>query len=246
MPFGYVFGMRSPAAHAALQREAAAKRYRLSKLQISEVSAVDRAANPGARIVLTKGEAMDPISKALRMNERDLIAFAKTDAISKAELSQVIDDMAQQRRQRGETREIAYTKFITEDPLGRDLFATMRAASGRDHHQELAFQKFMKVDRSSADGREAEKPVRTYNQNDADIPGEDDDDADPLGGRNGFHLALEHMVTQRAGQKEYAGKSRAQIYDHIARYDPIGKELLRRAAHWDIMQNLKQQNAAAG
>ena len=96
---------------------------------------------------------MSTISKAAAMPERELIAFAKTDAISKAELGQLIDDLAQEARTRGESRAQAYTKFITEDPCGRELFAVHQSARGRDHAQEAAFQKIVaKAEKPAAGG----------------------------------------------------------------------------------------------
>ena len=109
------------------------RRFRLRNIKIDEVSSVDAGAGVGVEVVLMKNqrsEAMSVIEKALRMSEGDLIKFAATDAISKAELSAVIDRMAQDRRESGESREQAYMKFICDDPLGRDLYQTMKRAPG--------------------------------------------------------------------------------------------------------------------
>src|SRR5271154_7166000 len=107
-------------------------------------------AGRGVRVMLmkrfdqTQEQPMDTIEKALKMSERELIKLAKTDAITKAELSQLIDEKAQERRESGESREIAYTKFITNDPLGRDLYQVMKSAPGLDHHQHAAFERATK------------------------------------------------------------------------------------------------------
>ena len=112
----------------------------LKELSISEVSSVDRGAGHGVRIMLMKrdnpGETtMDVIQKAQQMGERQMVEFCKTDAITKAQLGILIDDLAQAKRAGGESREQAFTKFITEDPLGRDLFKVHQSSAGLDHHQ---------------------------------------------------------------------------------------------------------------
>ena len=138
---------QSPAARSAAITKAGATRYRqLKNLRIDEVSSVDRGAGEGVNIVLMKRhgtyytpQPTDIIEKAAAMREDELIEFAKSDKCTKVELSQLIDTMAESWRQRGESREVAYTKFITEDPVGRELFSAMQAAPGRDHFAEAAF-----------------------------------------------------------------------------------------------------------
>ncbi len=97
----------------------------IRQLQVMEISSVDKAANEHARVMFMKRhteERQMDIQKIQQLPERSLVAFCKTDAISKAQLSVLIDDLAQARRERGESREQAYAKFITGDPLGRDLY----------------------------------------------------------------------------------------------------------------------------
>jgi formate-dependent phosphoribosylglycinamide formyltransferase (GAR transformylase) len=102
-------------------------------LTITDVSSVDRGAGEGVKVMLMKRQSkesdMDTITKAMQMPERQMIAFCKTDAISKRELSVLIDDMAQAKRERGESREQAFSKFVTRDPLGRDLSAIHQVAA---------------------------------------------------------------------------------------------------------------------
>jgi hypothetical protein len=105
----------------------------IKNLEVLSVDSVDRGAGEGVRVMLLKRmdqpEAeMNVIQKAQQMPERQMIVFCKTDAISKQELSVLIDDLAQAKRERGESREQAFSKFITRDPLGRDLFAIHQAA----------------------------------------------------------------------------------------------------------------------
>jgi hypothetical protein len=139
MSFGYVL-RKSDAARGDARSKAGARRYRrLKNLQIDEVSSVDGGAGRGVRVLLTKrngDEGMSIIEKAASCrSERELIEFAKSDRCTKAELSELIDSMAQVQRQRGESREQAYTNFICDNPLGRDPYQTMKAAPGPDLFQ---------------------------------------------------------------------------------------------------------------
>ncbi len=86
----------------------------------------------------------DVIEKMAGMNERELIAFAKTDKVSKAELGVLIDDMAAAQRERGESFEQSFTRLITEDRAGAALYKIFHEAPGRDHHQEAVVEKFLK------------------------------------------------------------------------------------------------------
>jgi hypothetical protein len=106
----------------------------LKELQIFDVSSVDRGAGEGVKVMLMKRDegqeaTMDVIQKAQQMPERQMIAFCKTDAISKQQLFTLIDDLAQVKRERGESRAQSFTKFITGDPLGQRLFAIHQAAA---------------------------------------------------------------------------------------------------------------------
>jgi hypothetical protein len=84
---------------------------------------------------------MDVIEKAARMPESRLIEFCKSDEISKAQLGVLLDDKAQAQRRPGESREQAFTRYITSDPCGRDLFAIHQSAPGPDHWQQQAIEK---------------------------------------------------------------------------------------------------------
>ncbi len=136
---------------------------------------------------------MSVIQKAMQMPERELVAFAKTDSISKAQLSQLIDDLAQAKRQRGESREQAFAKFI-EDPLGRDLFQIMKAAPGRDHFQEAAVEQIAK-----AAGSKSKTPPLAEDRG-------DEPDDDPVGdGSNPFHAALTALAANLAANSSTRG-----------------------------------------
>jgi hypothetical protein len=102
----------------------------IKDLQLTEVSSVDRGAGEGCEIVFMKQEAdVDVIQKAQQMPERQMIAFCKTDGISKQQLSVLIDDLAQAKRERGESREQAFSKFVCDDPLGQGLFSILKSAA---------------------------------------------------------------------------------------------------------------------
>lgn len=87
------------------------------------------------RLALQKRCDETVIQRAARMSGRELVAFARTDGISKPELGQLIDDLAEAQRERGETTAQAYTQYITADPVGRELFQVFKNAPGPDHHQ---------------------------------------------------------------------------------------------------------------
>lgn len=86
---------------------------------------------------------MTPIEKAAGMNEREMLAFVKTDRISKQDLGILINDLAQKQRARGESREVAYTRFICDDVFGKELFAVHQAAAGPDYAQQAAIEKHL-------------------------------------------------------------------------------------------------------
>jgi predicted P-loop ATPase len=122
----------------------------LKNLTITSIASVDRGAADAPVLICKRdnpegNDTMDVISKAMQMNEREMIAFAKSDGINKQELGVLIDDMAQSKRRDGESREQAFSRFITENPTGVDLFKIHQAAPGRDHHQQAAFEKFHKA-----------------------------------------------------------------------------------------------------
>jgi hypothetical protein len=220
--FGFV-RKQSPAARSQ------AERYRrvtqLKNLSIDEISSVDRGAGEGVSVVLMKRDAYtytpepSPIEKGLSMfnkSESDLVAFCKTDQISKAQLSELIETAALKYRKRGESREQAYTAFITADPLGIELYQVMKAAPGLDHHQERAFAKANSLPHK--DG----------------APNDSDDDGAATPSKNPYHSSLEAMVDSALERKEHQGKTRAQIYTHIAQHSPVGQKLMTFATQWDL------------
>jgi formate-dependent phosphoribosylglycinamide formyltransferase (GAR transformylase) len=111
----------------------------LKNLQIFSVDSVDRGAGEAVKVLLMKRNNQENemqtyvIAKAMAMPERELIAFVKTDAISKQELGVLIDDMAQAKHRDGESRQQAYARFVTQNPIVQDLFKIHQAAPGPDH-----------------------------------------------------------------------------------------------------------------
>jgi hypothetical protein len=73
---------------------------------------------------------MDVIQKALAMRPRDLIAFCATDQVSKNDLGYILQDLAQGKREKNETPEQAFSRFITSDEIGKSLFRLHQQSAG--------------------------------------------------------------------------------------------------------------------
>jgi hypothetical protein len=61
------------------------------------------------------------VAKALTMDGADLVAFAKSGSLSKAELYDTIDRIAQRGRRDGESTQQAFARYATLDPIGKQL-----------------------------------------------------------------------------------------------------------------------------
>jgi hypothetical protein len=217
------------------------KRLQLAKLREREDSRV----NIGTRVTFQKTESgMSVIEKAMRMNERDLIAIAKTDAISKSELSQLIDDKAQALRKDGESREMAFTRYITTNPEGRDLFAICKAAPGPDHRQAAAIE-FAKAE--SRPRRLAPLPGDAAGHPGQEDPEAEGDayeppassseyDAGVVGATNPYHETLRHLSSQEAKKPHNKNKSPEQIYTELATRPGVGQKLMAYATQWDLQR----------
>jgi hypothetical protein len=193
---------------------------RLRNIRVDEISSVDKGAARGAEIVLLKNDRREPMSlmeKVARMPERDLLAFAKSDAISKPELSQLIHDKAEALRKDGETREQAFVRYITSNPEGRDLYQIMKAASGPDHHQAAALQRH------------------------GDAGADDEDDDNGIDGKNPYHLALMHLADKHIERSGDLKMSRERAYAHIAQHSPVGQKLMVAAKEWDLSRAARAQ-----
>jgi hypothetical protein len=66
-------------------------------------------------------------------DETGAVAFAKAE-LSKPECYELINKLAQERRARGESREVAFARFATEDVFGRELMSVLQSKRGPDHH----------------------------------------------------------------------------------------------------------------
>jgi hypothetical protein len=165
------------------------------------------------------------------MNERELVSFCKTDAISKAELSQLIDDKAQAMRKRGESPQQAYAEFVCNDPLGQQLFAAMKSAAGPDHHQARAIAHHF---RKSEDGPQS-----------ATSPMDDDEEDDGIGGKNPYHVALEALARKHMGQPGNEHKTLEAAYAHLAQHNDTGRRLMVAAKEWDLRRSARAQARAA-
>jgi hypothetical protein len=75
------------------------------------------------------------------ISERELVAKASTDEISKGQLGELIHDLSQARRKECESPQVAYSRFVRKDWLGQQLFAAHQAAKGLDYKQTEAFVK---------------------------------------------------------------------------------------------------------
>ena len=67
------------------------------------------------------------VQKALQMSASALLAFVRTNTLSRAELALVIDDLAAARRAPGRTRKQAYDDFVTKNALGIELYQAFAA-----------------------------------------------------------------------------------------------------------------------
>ena len=46
--------------------------------------------------------------------------------------------------------------------------------------------------------------------------------------------ALEALTDKALEDKQHAGKSRAQVYTHLAQHSPVGQKLMQFATQWDL------------
>jgi hypothetical protein len=72
---------------------------------------------------------MDMIQKLQQLPDEDMVAICKTDMVSRAQLSVLIDNLANARREPGASRQQKYAKFVTGTDLGQQLFAVLKAAT---------------------------------------------------------------------------------------------------------------------
>lgn len=188
---------------------------RIKNLKIDEVSSVDRGAGRGVAVVLMKSAT----GASLPEIEASIIKHAQTDAISKAELSKLIEDRAEHLRKDGETREVAYARYISGG-LGARLYTIMARSPGMDHHQAAALRKHA-------------RPGEEVPAGEHELPGRPDQDIDD--GVNPFHAAIEKLV-DKFMEAPGPGRqmTRAVAYDHVATKTKLGQDLFARAKAHDL------------
>jgi hypothetical protein len=126
---------------------------KLTKLRVTEVSIVDRAANPGARIMLMKRDVGElprsptpaPIIKEQPMQtaiykRREIVEIAKAFAetgeipveITKADVYGAMVRSAEKNRLPGQSAAQAFARYV-ESPEGMSMYRLHKAAGGADH-----------------------------------------------------------------------------------------------------------------
>jgi len=107
----------------------------LRDLTIEEISSVDKGANPGARVLLTKRHAKEgdqsmPSSTIVIKNAEAVVAYGIPPAFPKSYYIGEIQKRASEIRAAGDSDAKAFTKAITDDTIGRTLFKASKSASG--------------------------------------------------------------------------------------------------------------------
>jgi hypothetical protein len=111
---------------------------RLTKLKINEISLVDVAANPGARVLLRKRD--DALGRG--DNRMDLVPIAKRvvagepTAFEKRDFYAAIESGAAEIRKADESPEQAFARFCQDDPRGQILLKAHKMAKGADYRPE--------------------------------------------------------------------------------------------------------------
>ena len=102
---------------------------RLRDLTITEVSLVDKPAAPEARVLLFKRAPDDPLAHGKSLIEKclDTIQHENWSSISKAEIEESLDHLAQARaRVKGESYFVAYAEVLKTDD-GARLYGGLEA-----------------------------------------------------------------------------------------------------------------------
>jgi hypothetical protein len=72
------------------------------------------------------------IQKAAALPEREMIALVKSGEMKRFEVYELIDQLAQDRRQPGQGRHSAFARFVMKDELGRGLLSIQKNMPGSD------------------------------------------------------------------------------------------------------------------
>jgi hypothetical protein len=247
MSFGFV-RRQSPAAKSAARR--------IKNLTIDEVSSVDHGAGHGVQVLLMKRDGqrtltkrwdgrgqlgdrgfiyeserneptMDAISKGLSGIEPIAIAKRAHEALSNGEISEhrfgsIQKQLACAMFPAEPTEAHALAKFF-DTVVGKSMLASRPRLSAARNYELM-----------KAEARPGEEhPAAEH------IDDDDDVDDDPLNGENPYHAAITAMASDLGEQKEHRHKSPAELYDHIARFNPAGKKLMAAATQWDLKRAAK-------
>lgn len=106
---------------------------RLRQLKISEISLVDRPANPGARVVFWKRDGDpdgDDVAQRLAEATRAMIAKAERAGGAREDYEDRLDELAHRMQQPGQGFAEVYCSVLKSD-VGRALYARSKAAPRR-------------------------------------------------------------------------------------------------------------------
>ena len=128
-------------------------------------------------------------------------------------MSKLIEDRAEHLRKDGETREVAYARYISGG-LGARLYTIMARSPGMDHHQAAALRKHA-------------RPGEEVPAGEHELPGRPDQDIDD--GVDPFHAAIEKLV-DKFMEAPGPGRqmTRAVAYDHVATKTKLGQDSRER------------------
>ena len=126
----------------------------LKGLGIFSVDSVDKGAGEGCRVLLMKRDntqresPMVDVTEGLieqvrKSSHEEILKECATDAVNKGVLGQFIDHLAEAQRRDGKSSQQAFARFVSEG-FGKRLFAIHEASPGRDHWQQVAFERFAK------------------------------------------------------------------------------------------------------
>ena len=213
---------QSPASRSQEIQKAGARRYRLSKLQVAEVSVVNRAANQHARIVITKAAPQ----------EEDMTKMLSSGAIFGA------CDYAIKKAQAGEVGAFEFNKFFEDAacasfPLAKSAGAAMAAFMATELGKRM-----LRIGVGLPTPHEASVmksrgigPAIKYDTRISD--GGDDDEEDPAA----THISPAYKELMALGEKhrrspEGKGMTVAQSFSHVATETDDGRKLLAQDKTW--------------
>jgi hypothetical protein len=213
----------SPAAFSSLIVKARARAYRLSKLRLDEVSTVDSAANPHARILIAKrherNETMSNLETVLKANPAaGFMAIAKAghQAVSNGEISEYAFGELQ--------KQLATSMYPDEPSEGRALAKFFRSAAGR-----ATLANRPQVGHAANAELMKREGLRPGEEDPPAERGGDDTEAD---GQSPYYAELMSMAEEHRRSQEGRGKSLQSAFAHVATEDDKGRKLLAADGAW--------------